>query len=186
MKKTLSGLVVVAGMLMGAGNALAGPPMAGGGCFFYPTSLVPAVGPNGEEGRSVFFPPGSGTIVGENFEPGQCEPYPGALSFPDNPFGGKCLFFTKSTPRPDSGEFQRAHPGQTAFTYCRECTIDGRTGNFTLKISYPNPKSFSDPNASPFTKFTIQDADGGLAGLKGQGTLDFTNGCYTMRYHFEN
>ena len=100
-------------------------------------------------------------------------------------YGGKCLFFTK-TASDAPGTFQRLHPGQTAFTYCRNCEIDGRTGNFTLKISYPRPKSFQgDPAETlPFTKFTIQDATGKLAGLRGQGTLDFLTGCYTMNYQF--
>jgi hypothetical protein len=33
-----------------------------------------------------------------------------------------------------------------------------------------------------FTKFTIQRADGGLFGLQGQGTLDFSAGAYTLKY----
>jgi hypothetical protein len=172
-------------MLVGAEGALAGPPMEGGGCFDFGESLVPSVGPNGEEGRSVFFTDPDGTIKGENFEPGTCNPLPDGPT-PDFPiwFGGKCLFFTK-TASDAPGTFQRLHPGQTAFTYCRKCEIDGREGNFTLKISYPNPKSFGGaPEATPFTKFTIQDGTEQLAGLRGQGTLDFLTGCYTMKYHF--
>lgn len=176
MKKTLGVLCVVAVVLGVAGQAVAGPPKQGGGCFDFPSSLVPTPG---EQGRSVFL---QGTIVGENFEPGICIPFPGEFEYPTNLFGGKCAIFTKNAQNP--GDFQRLHQGQTAFTYCRDCVVDGRQGDFTLKISYPNPKSFTDPTASPFTKFTIQNATGELAGLKGQGTLDFTNGCYTMNYQF--
>lgn len=167
MKKPFGMLLgAAAALLIGTGVVAAAPPKTDTGNFDFGTSLVPATGPNGESGRNVFL---QGAITGRNFEPGIC--------LPDPDFFGKCATFTKSTPD-QPGEFQRAHPGQTAFTSCIQCTVDGRTGNFTLKISYPNPKNLT------FTKFTIQDASGGLAGLRGQGTLDFTKGTYTLKYQF--
>jgi hypothetical protein len=161
---------VVLAVVLGTGTALAAPPTTGGGGIDFGPSLVPATGPNGEPGRNVFL---TGTITGLNFEPGICNPFPAG----SGPVTGKCLNFTKSQPV-QPGEFLRAHSGQTAFTYCNPCTIDGKTGSFTLKISYPNPKNLT------VTHFTIQHAAGGLKGLHGQGSLDFTTATYTLKYHF--
>jgi hypothetical protein len=155
-------------LVLSTGTVLAAPPIPGSGAFDFPSSLVPSTR-NGEAGRDVFL---TGTITGRNFEPGDCNPFPAGSS----PVAGKCLNFTKSAPQP--GEFQRAHPGQTAFTICDPCTIDRKTGSFTLKISYPNPKNLT------VTHFTIQDAADGLVGLHGEGSLDFTTGTYTIQYHF--
>jgi hypothetical protein len=166
MKKTLSALCVGAVVMLAAGNVWAGPPTQGVGGFDFGASLVPWTTPAGETGRAVYL---WGAIEGFNFEPGICVPDPN--------FFGKCAVFAKREPV-GPGEFLRAHPGQTAFTVCSPCTIDGRTGSFTLKISYPDPKNIT------FTRFTIQDAAGDLAGLKGQGTLDFTNGHYEIQYQF--
>ena len=173
MKKILCVLFVCALAVTSARTALAGPPVSGGGGFDFGLSFVPDVGPNGEPGRLIVL---NGTITGDNFEPGICNPA-GFL-------GGKCIFFTNTVPV-NEGYFKRAHPGQTAFTRCEPCTIGGRTGGFTLKISYPNPNDINQVPPTGFTKFTIQDADGGLAGLRGQGTLDFSTGTYTLKYHFQ-
>lgn len=163
--KNVVGMLCVLAVVVSAGDASAQRLYGTGGLDFGP-SLVPSTGPSGESGRDVFL---VGTITGLNFEPGLC--------VPDPSFFGKCVNFTKSnTLQP--GDFKRAHPGQTAFTLCSPCTIDGRTGSFVLKISYPNPKDLT------FTKFTIQQASGGLAGLQGQGTLDFTTATYELNYHF--
>jgi hypothetical protein len=162
-------LSVALAVFLGTGSVLAAPLTTGSGGIDFGPSLVPATR-NGEPGRNVFL---TGAITGLNFEPGICNPFPAG----SGPVTGKCLNFTKSEPVLP-GEFMRAHPGQTAFTYCDPCTIAGKTGSFSLKISYPNPKNLT------VTHFTIQDAVGGLEGLHGQGSLDFTTATYTLEYHF--
>ncbi len=180
--RKLLGIVlgVVLALAVGTGGVAAAPPTTGSGSLDFGPSLVPAER-DGVEGRIVYL---TGAIRGENFEPGDCNPFRSGDLPPELQFlVGKCVNFTKSEPvRP--GEFKRARRGQTAFTVCDPCTLtdpetgEERTGSFTLKISYPNPNNLT------FTKFTIQDAAGGLEGLRGQGTLDFTTGTYTIRYHF--
>lgn len=140
----------------------------GGGVFGFAAAVV-----NGESGRSVQL---TGDIVGTNFEPGTCHPgVDNSLGFPTF-----CVVFGDGP-----GQFTRARQGGTAFTTC-ECSVAG-VGNpgdrFTLKISYP-------PAAPPqypfgFTKFTFQGGTGALAGLRGQGTLDFAaTPAVTFSYHF--
>jgi hypothetical protein len=172
MKRTLCALLVVAGVMGVAASAVAGPPIYGEGAIVFPGSLVWAPG-----GRLVYL---DGAIKGTNFEPGIC-----ATFDPSDPTS-ICPIFTKTEPALNSGGFLRAHDGQTAFTICDPCTLEDedrqpRTGSFILRISYPNPKNLL------FTKFTIQNASGGLAGLQGQGTLDFSTvpPSYSLRYHFE-
>jgi hypothetical protein len=77
-------------------------------------------------------------------------------------------FFTDTEPVAP-GFFKRAHPGQTAFTRCEPCTIDGWTGGFTLKISYPNPNDINQVPPTGFTKFTIHEAVGGSPGCRARG-----------------
>jgi hypothetical protein len=83
------------------------------------------------------------------------------------------------------GRFQRAHPGGTGFTTCH-CTVAGvgdPGDSFILKISYPP----ATPPQYPFgfTKFAFQDGTGELAGLRGEGTLDFAaNPAVSFSYHF--
>lgn len=128
----------------------------------------------GTPGRLVQL---AGDIAGINFEPGVC--IPGVDT--SNPFFlTSCVNFGTGP-----GQFMRLRPGQTAFTTCA-CTIDGfgdDESTFVLKISYPK----GTPPQFPFgfTKFTIQDGTGALAGLRGQGTLDFAAAePVTFRYHF--
>lgn len=173
MKRIACSLFVCVVVLVGARPSLADAPYSGGGGFDFGASFVPAIGPNGEPGRLIVL---TGTIQGDNFEPGICTP----AAF----LGGKCIFFTNSLPVAE-GYFKRAHPGQTAFTFCDPCTIDGRTGSFVLKISYPDPTNINSVPPTGFTKFTIQNADGGLIGLRGQGTLDLSAGTYTLQYQFQ-
>ncbi len=116
-----------------------------------------------------------GDIAGTNFEPGECigtgpDFTPGLPSF--------CVAFGTA-----DGQFVRERAGGTAFTTC-ECTIGGRTGTVTLKISYPPPTTPNYPGG--FTKFTFQDGRNGLEGLTGQGTLDFSKGTdqVTFTYRF--
>jgi hypothetical protein len=153
-------------LVVSVGMASAATPKTGSGDFDFTTSLVPATR-DGQEGRIVYL---RGVISGTNFEPGICNPFPAAVPV----VGNKCLNFTKTQPV-QPGEFLRAHNGQTAFTVC-DCTIEGKTGTFTLKITYPNPNNIT------ITHFTIQNAQGDLKGLQGHGTLNFTNGTYTLNY----
>jgi len=156
--------------------AAASPQISGSGGldFAHPDNVVPATGPHGEPGRNVFL---TGAITGLNFEPGTCVADPSA--------GGTCFNFTDSTPV-GTGEFLRAHSGQSAFTYCSNpCTVLDeagvpRSGSFTLHIAYPT----QNPKKTPVTHFTIQDAAGGLAGLHGEGSLNLLTGQYTLKYHF--
>ena len=166
MKRVIGLLCATALAVSVSGTSLDAQRLYGTGSLNFGPSLVPSTGPSGESGRDVFL---QGAIEGLNFEPGLCEPDPN--------FFGKCATFTRSN-NLQPGDFKRAHPGQTAFTLCSPCRIDERTGSFVLKISYPNPKDLT------FTKFTIQQASGGLEGLRGQGTLDFTSGNYELHYHF--
>jgi len=162
-------LPVALAVFLSTGVVLAASPTKGSGGIDFGPSLVPAT-KDGEAGRNVFL---TGAITGLNFEPGICNPFPAG----SGPVTGKCPIFTKSEPvRP--GEFLRSHLGQIAFTYCDPCTIDGKTGSFTLRITYPNPKNLT------VTHFTIQDAAGGLEGLQGMGSLDFTTATYTLEYRF--
>lgn len=118
----------------------------------------------------------NGGIIGPNYEPGTCNPgVDMSLGFPTF-----CVVFGDGP-----GQFTRARKGGTAFTTC-VCSLAG-IGNpgdqFTLKISYPP----ATPPQYPFgfTKFTFQDGTGALAGLRGQGTLNFAaNPAVTFSYHF--
>jgi hypothetical protein len=168
MRATIVALsAIILSIAFGPGLASADRPTEGVGGLDFLASLVPGNGgPNNEPGRLVYL---TGAITGLNFEPGICVP---------DATLGKCLTFTKTTPV-QPGQFLRARPGQTAVTYCNPCTVDGKTGSFELKISYPNPNNLT------FTKFTIQNAAGGLKGLQGQGTLDFVQGTYTDNYHIQ-
>jgi hypothetical protein len=170
MKQHTAGRLALA--LLGAGavalslvsSAAAAPPMTGSGGVDagVPGTFVLAT-ENGQAGRLVAL---TGVITGTNFEPGICDAGPA-----DNQ---PCFTFTNTTPLP--GQFERAHSGDTGFTYCSPCTVDGKTGSFTLKITYL-PGGLT-------TNFTIQNAAGGLTGLQGQGTLDLTTFQYTLNYHF--
>jgi hypothetical protein len=128
---------------------------------------------DGESGRNVQL---IGDIVGVNFEPGTCNAgVDMSLGFPTS-----CVVFGDGP-----GQFTRARKGGTAFTTCA-CTVAG-IGNigdlFMLRISYPP----ATPPQYPFgfTKFTFQDGTGALAGLRGQGTLDFAaNPAVSFSYHF--
>jgi hypothetical protein len=128
---------------------------------------------NGEAGRNVQL---AGDIVGINFEPGTCNPgVDTSLGFSTS-----CVVFGDGP-----GQFTRARKGGTAFTTCA-CTLAG-IGNpgdqFSLRISY----SPATPPQYPFgfTKFTFQDGTGALAGLRGQGTLDFAaDPAVSFSYHF--
>jgi hypothetical protein len=126
---------------------------------------------NGVWGRFVTL---TNAISGTNFEPGTCHPGvdPASIGVPS-----RCVVFGSGP-----GQFTRSRPGNTAFTTCIDCTIGGRTGNVTLKISYPpaTPPQFP----AGFTKFTFQDGTGGLRGLRGQGTLDFSDLTASFDYHF--
>lgn len=128
----------------------------------------------GNPGRLVRL---SGDIEGINFEPGECMP---GVDTSNPAFPTSCVNFGTGP-----GQFVRARPGQTAFTTC-ECTVAGIGGedsSFVLKISYPK----ATPPQYPFgfTKFTFMHGTGELAGLRGQGTLDFAaNPQVTFTYHF--
>lgn len=128
----------------------------------------------GTPGRLVQL---TGDIEGINFEPGVC--LPGVDT--SNPFFlTSCVNFGTGP-----GQFMRLRPGQTAFTTCA-CTVGGvgdEDSTFVLKISYPR----ATPPQYPFgfTKFTFQQGTGALAGLRGQGTLDFAAAeQVTFDYHF--
>jgi hypothetical protein len=122
---------------------------------------------NGQTGRVVHL---SGDIDGTNFEAGVCHPGVDAN-------GLHCVAFGDGP-----GQFTREAPGGVAFTTC-ECTIAGRTGVVTLKISYPPAVNGKYPGG--FTKFTFQHPEGGLQGLAGQGTLDFAQTQQiSFSYHF--
>lgn len=128
---------------------------------------------DGVTGREVQL---TGDIVGINFEPGTCVPgVDMTLGFPTS-----CVVFGDGP-----GQFQRAHPGGTGFTTCH-CTVAGvgdPGDSFILKISYPP----ATPPQYPFgfTKFAFQDGTGELAGLRGEGTLDFAaNPAVSFSYHF--
>jgi len=129
---------------------------------------------DGNPGRLVQL---SGDIEGINFEPGTCNP---GIDMSNPSFLTRCVNFGSGP-----GQFERARPGQTAFTTC-QCTVAGIGGDdssFILRISYPK----GTPPQYPFgfTKFTFQDGTGALAGLRGQGTLDFAaNPQVTFNYHF--
>lgn len=127
---------------------------------------------NGVTGRFVTL---IGTILGINFEPGTCLPgVDMTLGFPTS-----CLLFGDGP-----GQFQRAHAGGTAFTTCH-CSVGGvgSGDQVTLKISYPPATPPKYP--AGFTKFTFQGGTGALAGLRGQGTLDFaSNPAVSFTYHF--
>lgn len=116
----------------------------------------------------------TGAIQGTNFEPGTCHPGidPSSIGVPS-----RCVVFGSGP-----GQFTRSRPGGTAFTTCIDCTIGGRTGNVTLKISYPPATPPQYP--AGFTKFTFQDGSGGLRWLRGQGTLDFSDLTASFNYHF--
>ena len=128
----------------------------------------------GNPGRLVQL---SGDIEGINFEPGTCNP---GIDMSNPFFLTRCVNFGSGP-----GQFERARPGQTAFTTC-QCTVAGigdEDSSFTLRISYPK----GTPPQYPFgfTKFTFQDGTGALAGLRGQGTLDFAaSPQVTFNYHF--
>jgi len=112
-----------------------------------------------------------GTIDGLNFEPGTCNP-----DTDQGPFPGKCLIFTNSVPVPP-GQFKRAFPGQRSFTLF-EGTVDGKAGKFFLDILYP------EPDEEQVTYFTIRDAEEGLEGLEGDGSLNLLTGRYELSYRF--
>jgi hypothetical protein len=128
---------------------------------------------DGVTGRNVQL---TGDIVGINFEPGTC------VAGVDMSLGFQtsCVVFGEGP-----GQFVRAHPGGTGFTTCH-CTVGGvgdPGDQVTLRISYPP----ATPPQYPFgfTKFTFQDGTGELAGLRGQGTLDFaSNPAVSFNYHF--
>jgi hypothetical protein len=163
-------LAVLLSVVVGtAGVAADAPVVETGSVSLGPGSFEPSSSPTLGPGRRILL---TGVIEGVNFEPGICNPAQ------TGPFAGKCLIFTNSEPVLP-GQFKRAHPGQTAFTVCDPCTVDGRTGSFILKISYPNPNNIQ------ITHFTIQGATGDLEGLQGEGTVDFSTGAYTLRYHFQ-
>ena len=128
---------------------------------------------NGVTGRQVQL---TGDIVGINFEPGTCVPgVDMTLGFPTS-----CVVFGDGP-----GQFRREHPGGTGFTTCH-CTLAGvgdPGDSFILKISYPT----ATPPQYPFgfTKFTFQNGTGDLAGLRGEGTLDFAaNPAASFSYQF--
>ena len=119
-----------------------------------------------------------GDIEGTNFEPGVCNE---GIDVTSLPFPSYCVAFGDGP-----GQFTRLRPGGTAFTTC-ECTVDGvgeAGDSFILKISYPPATPPQYP--AGFTKFTIQGGTGALAGLRGQGTLDFSVFAeqITFKYHF--
>ena len=118
----------------------------------------------GEPGRLLVL---TGTIEGPNFEPGICTP--------DR--SGTCPGLTDSEPVP-AGFFKPAHSAPTALTLCDPCTVDGIPGSLTLRISSPRSRNVRG------MQFTIQDAAGGLQGLRGQGSMDLATGTYSLRYHF--
>lgn len=118
----------------------------------------------GQTGRVVEL---AGDIKGINFEAGVC--HDGTLTFP-NGFVTHCLVFGEG-----DGQFTRLAPGGVAFTTCT-CGVKKADGTYaygtvTLKISYPPAVNGQYPGG--FTKFTFQDGTGDLAGLSGQGTLNF-------------
>jgi hypothetical protein len=129
---------------------------------------------NGNPGREVEL---VGDIKGINFEQGICVPgVDTSLGFPTS-----CVVFGDGP-----GQFMRARPGSTAFTLC-ECTVGGVGApgdTVLLKISYPD--AFPPQYPAGFTKFTFQHGTGALAGLRGQGTLDFSvlSDQVTFKYHF--
>lgn len=121
---------------------------------------------NGQTGRVVEL---AGDIKGINFEAGVC--HDGTLTFP-NGFVTHCLVFGEG-----DGQFTRLAPGGTAFTTCT-CGVKKADGTYAygtviLKISYPPAVNGQYPGG--FTKFTFQGGTGDLAGLSGQGTLNFAN-----------
>lgn len=128
---------------------------------------------DGVPGRLVTL---AGDIEGTNFEPGQClAGVDMTLGFPTS-----CVLFGDGP-----GQFTRSRPGSTAFTTC-ECTVGGVGGSgdeVTLRISYPPATPPQYP--AGFTKFTFQNGTGDLAGLRGHGTLDFSQQTpVTFTYHF--
>jgi len=78
------------------------------------------------------------------------------------------------------------HPNGTATvqgTLTCTCIVDGRTGTLTLRFEGTQ----AGPAAPVDGQFVVQDATGGLAGLRGDGTFHDVGpaGTYTVRYHFE-
>ena len=63
------------------------------------------------------------------------------------------------------------------------CVVDGRTGTLTLRFEGTQ----AGPAAPVDGQFVVQDATGGLAGLRGTGTFHDVGpaGTYTVRYHFD-
>jgi len=78
------------------------------------------------------------------------------------------------------------HPNGTATvqgTLTCTCVVDGRTGTLTLRFEGTQ----AGPAAAVDGQFVVQDATGGLAGLRGVGTFHDVGpaGTYTVRYHFD-
>src|SRR5713101_1114944 len=76
------------------------------------------------------------------------------------------------------------HPNGTATvqgTLTCTCIVDGRAGTLTLRFEGTQ----AGPTAPVDGQFVVQDATGGLAGLRGDGTFHDVGptGTYTVRYH---
>ena len=78
------------------------------------------------------------------------------------------------------------HPNGTATvqgTLTCTCIVDGRAGTLTLRFEGTQ----AGPTAPVDGQFVVQDATGGLAGLRGDGTFHDVGptGTYAVRYHFD-
>jgi hypothetical protein len=78
------------------------------------------------------------------------------------------------------------HPNGTATvqgTLTCTCIVDGRAGTLTLRFEGTQ----AGPTAPVDGQFVVQDATGGLAGLRGVGTFHDVGptGTYAVRYHFD-
>jgi hypothetical protein len=66
---------------------------------------------------------------------------------------------------------------------CSSCTIDGRTGSYTANFTFFATATFSQFHG----QFTFVSGQGGLAGLRGEGTYQGggNTGTFTLNIHFE-